>query len=66
MITSFLLARMVNQMVISIAPSLVGGTRVIEALAGHGSGPFPQLTHIDFNGWERTWCFGPTRCGPEW
>ncbi len=47
-ITSFLLARMVNQMVISIAPSLVGGTRVIEALAGRGSGPFPQLTHIDY------------------
>ena len=42
-ITSFLLARMVNQMVISIAPSRVGGTRVIEALAGRGSGPFPPI-----------------------
>ena len=47
-ITSFLLARMVNQMVVTIAPFLVGGTRVIEALADRESGPFPRLVNVDY------------------
>ena len=62
-ITSFLLARMVNQMVISIAPSLVGGTRVIEALGGRETAPFPRLVKIDY---ERMGEDLILRADPEW
>ena len=47
-INSFLLARAVNQMVVFIAPVLVGGLRAIDAIAGLRPAHFPRLINMRY------------------
>jgi 3,4-dihydroxy 2-butanone 4-phosphate synthase/GTP cyclohydrolase II len=44
-ITSFLSARLVDQLIITIAPLLVGGLRVVDRL-GNAQRGFPRLHHL--------------------
>ena len=44
---------------VCIAPVLVGGLRVIDAVAGFRPPHFPRLININLSRWETTWCFGP-------
>lgn len=47
-INSFLLAQAVDQIVICIAPVLVGGLRVIDAIAGFKPAHFPRLINMEY------------------
>jgi 3,4-dihydroxy 2-butanone 4-phosphate synthase/GTP cyclohydrolase II len=47
-ITSFLIARLVNQVVITISPILVGGTRAVDALTRFNPNHFPKLTNVSY------------------
>ncbi len=44
-ITSFLAARLVDQVILTIAPLLVGGLRVVDSL---GRGRFPRLSNLTY------------------
>jgi GTP cyclohydrolase II len=44
-ITSFLAARLVDQIILTIAPLLVGGLRVVDSLR---RGPFPRLSNLTY------------------
>jgi len=45
-ITSFLTSRLVDQVVLTIAPLLVGGLRVVDQLGRSSSRRFPRLRHL--------------------
>ncbi|MGC1403772.1 MAG: RibD family protein [Thermodesulfobacteriota bacterium] len=62
-INSFLLARAVNQIVVCIAPVLVGGLRVIDAIAGFKPAHFPRLINI---GYEQVGDDLVLRADPRW
>ncbi len=62
-INSFLLARAVNQIVVCIAPVLVGGLRVIDAIAGFNPAHFPRLINI---GYEQVGDDLVLRADPRW
>ncbi len=47
-ITSFLAARLVDQVVLTIAPLLVGGLRVVDHLGRSSSRRFPRLRHLSY------------------
>ncbi len=44
-ITSFLASRLVDQIILTIAPLLVGGLRVVDSL---GRGRFPRLSNLTY------------------
>lgn len=48
-ITSFISSRLVDQVIVTIAPVLVGGMRVLEYSPAGLSGPFPRLTQVSFH-----------------
>jgi GTP cyclohydrolase II len=47
-ITSFLISRLVDQVVITLAPMLVGGLRVVDPLGPGLTKPFPRLRHLHY------------------
>jgi GTP cyclohydrolase II len=47
-ITSFLACRLVNQVVLTIAPLLVGGLRVVDNLGYSPARRFPRLRHLNY------------------
>ncbi|MFZ5452261.1 MAG: GTP cyclohydrolase II [Thermodesulfobacteriota bacterium] len=47
-ITSFLAARLVDQVVLTIAPMLVGGLRVMDYLGQHQGHRFPRLRRVSY------------------
>ena len=47
-ITSFLASRLVDQVVLTIAPLLVGGLRVVNQLGRSSQRRFPRLTHLSY------------------
>jgi len=47
-ITSFLAARLVDQVVLTIAPMLVGGLRVMDYLGQHQMNCFPRLRQVSY------------------
>jgi 3,4-dihydroxy 2-butanone 4-phosphate synthase/GTP cyclohydrolase II len=47
-ITSFLAARLVDQVVLTIAPMLVGGLRVMDYLGQHQMNCFPRLQKVSY------------------
>ena len=47
-ITSFLGCRLVDQVVLTIAPLLVGGLRVVDRLGPTPMKPFPRLRHLHY------------------
>jgi len=47
-ITSFLVARRVNLIVVTISPILVGGMQAIDALARFNPSQFPRLTNVSY------------------
>jgi 3,4-dihydroxy 2-butanone 4-phosphate synthase/GTP cyclohydrolase II len=62
-ITSFLIAQAVNQVVITISPILVGGTRAVDALARFNPHQFPRLTNVSY---EKMGNDLVVRADPEW
>lgn len=62
-ITSFLMARSVNQIVITIAPVLVGGTRAVDALPQFDPSQFPRLTNVSYETVGNDFL---VRADPEW
>jgi len=47
-ITSFLASRLVDQVILTIAPLLVGGLRVVDHLGRSSSRSFPRLRHLSY------------------
>lgn len=62
-ITSFLIARSVNQVVVTISPILVGGTRAVDALARFNPNQFPRLINVSY---EKMGNDLVVRADPEW
>jgi 3,4-dihydroxy 2-butanone 4-phosphate synthase/GTP cyclohydrolase II len=62
-ITSFLIARSVNQVVITVSPILVGGTRAVDTLARFDPNHFPRLTSVSY---EKMGDDIVVRADPEW
>jgi 3,4-dihydroxy 2-butanone 4-phosphate synthase/GTP cyclohydrolase II len=62
-ITSFLVAHAVNQIVITISPVLVGGTTVIDALARFNPNQLPRLIHLSY---EKMGDDLVVRADPQW
>lgn len=62
-IRSFLLAKAMNQLVVSITPLLVGGIRVLEATAKVDPTPFPRLINV---GYEKAGSDMVLRADPDW
>jgi GTP cyclohydrolase II len=62
-ITSFLISRLVNQVVITISPILVGGTRAVDALARFNPNHFPRLTNVSY---EKMGDDIVVRADPQW
>jgi 3,4-dihydroxy 2-butanone 4-phosphate synthase/GTP cyclohydrolase II len=62
-ITSFLIARSVNQVVVTISPILVGGTRAVDALARFNPIQFPRLVNVSY---EKMGNDLVVRADPEW
>lgn len=48
-INSFISSRLVDQVIVTIAPVLVGGLRVLDSFTPSLSGPFPRLTGVSFH-----------------
>ena len=47
-ITSFLASRLVDQVVLTLAPLLVGGLRVVNQLGRSSQRRFPRLTYLSY------------------
>jgi len=62
-ITSFLITRSVNQVVVTISPILVGGTRAVDALARFNPNQFPRLVNVSY---EKMGNDLVVRADPEW
>jgi GTP cyclohydrolase II len=62
-IKSFLLAKAVNQIVVSITPLLVGGIRIIDTFADVEPTRFPRLINICY---EKIGNDMMLRADPEW
>jgi len=62
-IMSFFIAQVVNQVVITISPILVGGTRAVDALARFNPHQFPRLTNVSY---EKMGNDLVVRADPEW
>jgi riboflavin-specific deaminase-like protein len=62
-ITSFLVAQLVNQVVVTISPILVGGTRAVDALARLNPNQFPRLTNVSY---EKMGSDLVVRADPQW
>jgi len=62
-ITSFLVAQSVNQVVVTISPILVGGTRAVDTLARLNPNQFPRLTNVSY---EKMGSDLVVRADPQW
>jgi 3,4-dihydroxy 2-butanone 4-phosphate synthase/GTP cyclohydrolase II len=62
-ITSFLNAQVVDQIVISIAPLFVGGIRIMDTAAYREPGHFPRLIHVSYEKFGEDLIL---RGDPEW
>lgn len=62
-ITSFLVAHAVNQIVITISPVLVGGTRAVDSLARFNPNQLPRLVNVSY---EKMGDDLVIRADPQW